>query len=257
MAYKTSTTNRDEWIICPRPAPQSKLRMFCFPYAGVGPSIYFPWQVHLPPEVELFVIQSPGREGRFREAPIQTMEIIVREISQAIAKYLDKPFVTFGHSLGALTSFETVRVLRREFGKCPSHFFVSGYRAPQLPDPNSPIHSLPDKLFVEELRFRYDGLPAVILEDQDMLDIFLPAIRADMTVSETYTYVPEIPFDFPLTAYGGIQDSIVNQESLNAWRQQTHGQFRLKMLPGDHFYLQNARTDLLQDVKTTFLGLLK
>jgi len=231
--------------------------MFCFPYAGVGPSIYFPWQVHLPPEVELFVIQSPGREGRFREASIQTMEIIVREISQAIAKYLDKPFVTFGHSLGALTSFETVRVLRRKFGKHPSHFYVSGFRAPQLPDPDPPIHSLPDKLFVEELRRRYDGLPAVIFEDQDLLDIFLPAIRADMTVSESYTYVPEIPFDFPVTAYGGIQDSIVDQESLNAWGQQTRGQFRLKMIPGDHFYLQNAREDLLQDMKATFLGLLK
>jgi medium-chain acyl-[acyl-carrier-protein] hydrolase len=78
-----------------------------------------------------------------------------------------------------------------------------------------------------------------------------------MTVSETYTYVPETPFDFPITAYGGIQDSVFDQESLNAWRQQTLGQFRLKMFPGDHFYLQNAQADLLQDVKMTILGLLK
>ncbi|WP_219723246.1 thioesterase II family protein [Fischerella thermalis] len=47
----------------------------------------------------------------------------------------------FGHGMGALVSFELVRLLRKQYNTLPVHLFVSAHHAPQIPDLDEPIHS--------------------------------------------------------------------------------------------------------------------
>jgi medium-chain acyl-[acyl-carrier-protein] hydrolase len=149
---------------------------------------------------------------------------------------MDKPFVFFGHSMGALISFELARQLRRDYGKQPIQLFVSGRRAPQLRDRDLPTNTLPESDFVAELR-RLNGTPAEVLENGELLQFMLPILRADFAINETYEYLPERPFSFPITACGGLHDDEVSRNDLEGWKEQTDASFVLRMFPGDHFFL--------------------
>jgi medium-chain acyl-[acyl-carrier-protein] hydrolase len=147
--------------------------------------------------------------------------------------------------MGALLSFELVRQLRRAYNLFPVCLFVSGRGAPQLPEPDRPIHALPDAGFVKEIR-RLNGTREKVLAHAELMQLLLPVLRADFALCETYTYSPEAPLDCPISAFGGLADPRVNRERLQAWCDQTRAAFSLSMLPGDHFFLHTASSLLLQ-----------
>jgi surfactin synthase thioesterase subunit len=129
----------------------------------------------------------PGRKDRLHEAPFTRLPPLVQALSGAIFPYLDKPFAFFGHSMGALIAFELVRHLRRQQRPTPVHLFVSGHGAPELDTPRSPIHQLPHHAFIEEL-CRLNGTPDEVFKNEELLELLLPALRADFAVCEEYVY---------------------------------------------------------------------
>jgi medium-chain acyl-[acyl-carrier-protein] hydrolase len=159
--------------------------------------------------------------------------------------YLDLPYAFFGHSMGALISFELARQLRRHHQVTPTHIFVSGRQAPQLPDTTPAIHHLPAPEFVARLR-RLNGTPDEVLHNAELMGLILPTLRADFAVCETYVYTPDAPFDCSISAFGGLQDDDVDRDALAAWQAQTRRSFTLRLFPGNHFFLLNSRALLLQ-----------
>lgn len=220
---------------------QTSLRLFCFPYAGGSSQIFRSWSNHLPTNIEVCPVELPGRGSRFREAAFTKLIPLVEAITQNIRPHLDdKPFAFFGHSMGALVSFEVARYLRRNYKLSPVHLFVSGRRAPQLPDLNPPIHALPEPEFLQKLR-HYNGTPEAVLQNAELLQLVLPIVRADFEAIETYIYVKEPPLDCPIATLGGLQDGSVSCYELEEWRNQTNNDFSLKMLPGAHFFIQSSQ----------------
>ncbi|HEX7318155.1 MAG TPA: alpha/beta fold hydrolase [Pyrinomonadaceae bacterium] len=242
-----SATPESLWLHRPKQNPRARLRMFCFPYAGGAAPIFRAWPEWLPPTVEVCPVQLPGRGARIAERPRTSVEAIVRELTPALLPCLDLPFVFFGHSMGAILAFEMTRRLWREYGMRPEHLFVSGRRAPQLAAPGPPTYGLPEPLFRAELR-RLNGTPREALEHPELMELMLPILRADFSVTQTYAYAPGPPLDCPITAFGGLQDGEVPRESIAAWREQTAAAFVLRMLPGDHFFLNTARQLLLPSI---------
>jgi medium-chain acyl-[acyl-carrier-protein] hydrolase len=171
------------------------------------------------------------------ERPFAQLSPLVEALAQALAPLLDKPFAFFGHSLGALISFELARQFRRQYGVHPVRLFVSAGRAPHIPHRGPPIHTLAEKEFLAELR-RLNGTPSEILDHEELMEIMLPLLRADFALYENYVYSTEPPLNCPISAFGGIQDHRVNESDLEAWRAQTTASFSLRMFPGDHFFLK-------------------
>lgn len=233
------------WVSFPAPRPQARLRLFCLPYGGGGTAAYFPWSRLLPPEVELCPIRLPGRENRLREAPYSQMEPLIAALAPSLTSLLDKPFTLFGHSMGAVVGFELLKRLEEQYGVKAVRFFASGRRAPHYPEQDPPMHHLPDSLLVAEVQKRYSGIPQVVLQDPDLLRLFLPTLRADMKLVETYQFSGG-RLACPITALGGIQDSMVSEAGLKAWEDLTRAGFRLQRFPGGHFYLQTQTQALLQ-----------
>jgi medium-chain acyl-[acyl-carrier-protein] hydrolase len=241
----TSSSSSVGWLTCPRPNPEARLRLFCFPYAGGGTMIYRRWPSLLPPNVEVCLIQLPGRETRFREPPYTAMEPLVRDLAAALLPSLDRPFTFFGHSMGALISFELTRFLRRQHGLNPVHLFVSGRGGPQFSGNHAQLHQLSDSELREELR-RLKGTPREVIDNEELMRMFLPGLRADFTLVETYAYMPEPALDCPISAFGGLEDDVWPRERLEGWCEQTRASFRLRMLPGNHFFLNTAQPILLE-----------
>jgi medium-chain acyl-[acyl-carrier-protein] hydrolase len=241
----TSRNATSDWVTFPQPVPQAQLRLFCFPYAGGNSLIYRKWPTGLPATVELCALQLPGHGNRLREVPFDRLMALVSALATELCPYLDKPFAFFGHSMGALISFELARLLRREYGKEPAHLFVSGHRGPQLRSGEPRTFDLPREEFIEKLR-RLNGTPREVLEHPELINLMTPVLRADFAVSETYEYLDEKPLDCHLTAFGGVGDIEVTRKHLEAWRSQTRATFSLRMFPGDHFFLNTAQPALLQ-----------
>lgn len=234
----------DPWIAYHRPNPQARLLLFCFAYAGGGASVFRLWQEQLPPTIEVRAIQLPGRETRLRERPFTEITPLVQALARVVASE-GRPCAFFGHSMGALVSFEVARHLRREGVALPHHLFVSGRRAPQVADRLAPISPLADGPFLAALR-RYNGTPEAVLQNAEAMSLFLPILRADFALCERYAYRPEPPLDCPITAFGGVEDETVPPIDLAAWRLQTRATFAQHLLPGDHFFLNRYREPLLE-----------
>lgn len=240
---KLSTAN--PWILRFAPNPDARLRLICFPYAGGGGSIFRRWLEELPPTIDVLAIQPPGRESRLSETPITHLRDIAYMSYLALLPYLDLPLVLFGHSMGALLSFEVARYLCASRVPDPLALIVSGRSAPHIPEDDLLVDQLSDRQLVEELR-RLNGTPEVVLQDNELLQLLLPSLRADFKICESYRHIHGTPLTCPIIAMGGVQDFKVNQESLGSWQTHTRGRFVVRMLPGDHFFLQQNRKQFLQ-----------
>jgi medium-chain acyl-[acyl-carrier-protein] hydrolase len=236
-------------LVCHDPRPDATVRMFAFPYAGGSAQIYRTWPARLPQTVELFCLQLPGRGAQLWARPFDRLMPLVQAVADAIRPLLDRPFVFFGHSMGALIGFELVRELRRRTAPLPQHLFVAGCVAPQRPSPFRTMH-LSDEDFLAELR-RINGIPDEAWESPELLKLVLPAVRADCALTETYVYTSESRLPTAITALGGIADPLVGRADLDGWHAHTSEAFSLRMLHGDHFFVQSASISVLEILART------
>ncbi len=224
------------WLGGPPPSPDARVRLFCFPFAGGGASAFQGWVGKLPEGVELCRIQLPGRENRFIDPAIDDGSVLIPTLAAELRPFLDVPFAFFGHSMGSMISFELIRLLARENGPQPLHFFPSGHRGPHMRLRRRLWADLPKPELIAELQ-EIDGIPHELLEHDELLELLLPTVRADLKLYENYKYEPGDPLSCPITAFGGDRDELVNEEELQGWSEHTSAASEYHMLPGGHFYL--------------------
>ncbi|MGH9280037.1 MAG: non-ribosomal peptide synthetase [Acidimicrobiales bacterium] len=224
------------------------MRLFCFPPAGGSASYFDTWLDEIPEWIVVSPVQLPGRGDRANEALLARVEQLVDLLADELLPRLDQPFVLFGHSMGALIAYEVARTLRAWGAPEPRAVYVSGFRAPHLPGRGSPIYSLPDDVFIEELAHLVNGSKN-LLDDTELRQLFLPLLRADVELCESYQHVPDEPLSCALRVFGGRNDGSVGREELAGWRRHTRGPFRLEMFPGDHSFPVTARGGVLRALR--------
>jgi medium-chain acyl-[acyl-carrier-protein] hydrolase len=238
-----------ERLAAPVSRPDALVRLFCLPHAGGGTAAYVALARLLPGTIDVRLVRLPGRETRLQERPHRRVAPCVADAVAAIEPLLDRPFALFGHSLGAVLAFELARRLEEERCPQPVHLFVSGRRAPHLPDPEPPLSQLPDEGFVAELRRRYDGIPQTVADTPELLELFLPILRADCEVLDTYAYVERGPLPVPISAFAGAADRRVATAELEGWGRHTSRVFRARVMPGAHFYFQGTEEALAAELE--------
>src|SRR5579863_6861265 len=101
------------------------LRLFCLPYAGGDTYGFRSWQRHFPPYIDLCLVHLPGRGKRIDERMFTRLIPLVETIADIITHEPQLPYALFGHSMGALISFELARELRRRGFAAPRRLFLS------------------------------------------------------------------------------------------------------------------------------------
>jgi surfactin synthase thioesterase subunit len=217
-------------------------RVFCFPYAGGGASTYRTWAEPAaagPARLEIWPVQLPGRENRLREPAVRDMADLMPALFDALAPHLaDLPYACYGHSLGADIAFEFSRRAVRAGLPAPVRLFVAAHRPPHLPDPKPPAHALPEPAFLSRLT-EYGDLPDALRHNRELLDLVLPSLRADFALFENYRLPEAQPAPCPITAFAGEADRSVTPAALRAWSDLTSAGFRLRSVPGGHFFLRD------------------
>jgi medium-chain acyl-[acyl-carrier-protein] hydrolase len=108
---------------------------------------------------------------------------------------------------------------------------------------------LPEAEFIEALQTRYGGIPAVIYQDREVLNLFMAAMRADFTAYEQHRLEDEAPLPVPITAFAGAEDTAVTAASMEEWAMHTDAEFELKLLPGGHFFPPFSIAALIETIR--------
>ena len=243
------------WLPTLREASSAKLRLYCFHHAGGGPSVYREWSAQLRGDVEVVPVLLPGRGLRFDEQPYTRMAPLVEGVLAALRPTLDRPFAFFGHSMGALVAFEVTVAMEGSGGATPEHLFVSGRRSPDELHRGEPIHALPEDAFLTEMQRLYGGVPEAVRNEPELLALFLPALRADVEVFETYAPLTDRKVTCPLRVYGGTDDRRPKPETLPGWQRVAERPISVQTFPGDHFYLNTQSGPLLADLAAHWAAL--
>ncbi|KRV49611.1 S-acyl fatty acid synthase thioesterase [Wenjunlia vitaminophila] len=213
----------------------NSLTLYCLAHAGGSAIPYTRWNRFLPAGVRVEPLELPGHGARLREPLLEQVEPIVADLLRTVGPRRGAPFALFGHSFGAVLAFELTRRLVR-LGTPPAALLVAGRNGPTQPLAHRPIHNLDDEAFVAAL-IRFGGMPQALLEQPELLRIYLPVLRVDLRLAETHPRPPGPPFDVPVTAFGGRRDVLADPEGLLTWERETTGEFELALLPGGHFFL--------------------
>ncbi|MDT3395983.1 alpha/beta fold hydrolase [Streptomyces sp. B1866] len=237
------------WLTDADRAAPAAARLLCLPYAGGGASAYRGWQAAAPRGLRVCPLEPPGRGRRLLEAPFTRLAPLVRSLTEDLAGVLDRPYALFGHSMGALIAFELARALRQRGLPPPVRLFVSGSAAPEVPRHRPGLRHATGAQIREELR-SLGGTPPELLANDELMDLVLPALRADFSLLETYEYRVRPPLPVPITVFGGRSDPSVRLPQLYPWRGHGAAGTRLLMLPGDHFFLHTATAAVWREIRT-------
>lgn len=251
---ETLAARPDRWVVRP-PVRQNSdqalltgplLRLVCVPYAGGGASVYQPWGRALLPAVEPWALRLPGHDARMAEPLATDLVSVASDAAAALVALGPGPYALFGHSLGAFLAFEIARALRDRWDTDPTFLAVGGRNAPHIGTSGATMSHLPDDEYLDLLDRRFGAIPQVIRDDAQMRALYLPILRADVSMLETYAYRPGKPLSCPILALGGEDDPETSVGSLAAWGAHTTAGCTTVMLPGGHFFLETQREQLLQ-----------
>ncbi|MQY09714.1 thioesterase II family protein [Actinomadura macrotermitis] len=233
----TGPTESDTWIRRFHPVPEAAVRLVCFPHAGGSATYYFPVSTalsrsaDLAQKVEVLAVQYPGRQDRRHETPFTDLGLLADAVHEALLPWQDDRLVFFGHSMGASLAFEVARRMDRP----PVALVASGRRAPSTPRDES-VHRRDEAGVIAELK-RLSGTDPSLLQDDELLRLFLPAIRADYQAIETYRCPAGTTVPCPVTVFVGDSDPHVTMDEARAWAGHTTGGFGMEVFEGGHFYL--------------------
>lgn len=235
------------------PGEKDQFRLFCFPYAGGGASIFSKWQKGVDQKVSFYPVQLPGRESRLQDEPYKNLDLLVEDFVEFLEPYLTKSFAFFGHSMGALISYEVAKKLEEKTPFKPEHLFVSARTAPHVDKSETRRYQLSNAEFIQELE-RLNGTKKEVLKNRELIEILLPSIRADFELFETYKYTPGSLLSSPITVFGGMKDKEVDHSKLSNWQELSKSnEFHIHMFEGEHFFLHQEMEAITNIISQTLL----
>jgi surfactin synthase thioesterase subunit len=207
--------------------------VLCFPPAGGGASLFHAWLQYLPDDVELYLMQPPGREDRFGEPPSWDAYQAIDRTAEALDRHGTRLGVVFGHSLGALLAVHFMARHADTFGDAR---LVLSSAAPPGPGPAPEVD---EALAVACIRATASGAHALASLPADMRAELELRWQADLRVQVSLG-MPRCPPRDAVAVWAG-EDDVVGSDELHAWtRILAVREFR--RWPGSHEYPFSAST---------------
>ena len=205
------------------------------------------WDAATPEGVEVCPLELPGHGTRRGEGCATSMSSLVAAMAEEMEALLDVPFAVFGYSMGGLVGFELVRMLRCKYGREPAALLVAAQNAPSVPLERPTSRRSTDEEMSAAL-YRSGGMSHEALANARFMRAFLPVLRADYTLVDTYVYKSKRPLRCPIHLYTGAEDALVSERGQAGWRRETSGDFTVHRFPGGHYFLRDDEGRFLASV---------
>lgn len=210
------------------------MNIFFFPFAGGNKHAYRPITQQLQSSSNPILLELPGRGMRMKEPLLTQFDEMVNDLYAIVKTQLHAPYVFFGHSMGATLAFCVLRKIIENNQPKPKSLIVTGRGGPQHPTETS-LHTQSTPALIESLR-AFQGAPNEVLDNEEMMEFFLPILRADFEGIENYTYSPGASLDVPVVALYGSKEAI-SKEAMELWRKESNAQVIIREMQGGHFFI--------------------
>lgn len=238
------------WIISGQKTQiSSSGRLIIFPFSGGTAEYYSDWKVS--DEVATVPLQLPGRSFRKHEPPIENIHTLLEELFPLILSIQDLPFVFYGHSLGALICLNLSKLLTSKGHPTPNALFFSGIHSPKISLNHPKLSELGDLSLIEELK-KIGGTPDELINNTELMKCFLPTIRGDIKLGESYRYVDNCPLNCPITVFNGKEDHLIDPPTTVDWVHETRKKCTLDFLNGGHFFHTEQKQYILSKIGQSF-----
>ncbi len=230
----------------------SKIKLFCVPYAGSSAMVYSRWKKGLAEFIELHEIELPGRGKRFSDPFCNSIEEVVDDI---ISKIKDEiadgcQYAFFGHSMGTLIVYELTNRIKELYNSTPVHVFFSGRNSPDKRVEDKVVHTLPDDEFKNELN-KFGGIPEKVFENNELANIFIPILRADYKLIDTYNYNDvKKRLQSNITVLYGTNDAYIKYD-IGSWENFTTKQSKIIQFQGGHFFISDYMNEVIEIINNT------
>lgn len=197
-------------------------------------------------DVDICLVQLPGRENRLREPHYGSYEQLASDLAEGLLPYLDRPFGLFGHCGGALPAFATALHLMRSGLPTPAHFFVSSLVPPHEGPYGRFLRMSDDELAVEltKLIRAMGGTP-----HPELIEMNLGVLRADLAATRAYRIREPVLLPFAVHAIGWSADKEVSPTLMTGWREYAKpDQFHSMVIPGEHYTFLDPPEELLEEL---------
>lgn len=236
----TTTPSAKPRRLLRRPSPDAEARLFCFPYSGVGASMFHRWPRSID-GIEVCLIQLPGRENRIRDPHHGTYEQLAQDLVEFLPPYLDKPYGIFGHCGGAIAAVELANQIEDAGLPMPRRIFPSAQVAAH-DGPYGRFLGLNREELEEELTKLIVHLggtptPSLVSMGAELLD-------RDLDANRVYRVAGPRKLSCGVTAIGWAQDVEIPVELMGGWAE-TSSDFRSVVLDGGHYDFLKAPQQLL------------
>lgn len=225
------------------------LRLFVLHHAGGSHLSYRRWPAELPDTWDVRLLDAPGH-GLLLDLPqITDAGRLADFLLRSIEPELTCPYALFGHSMGALVTYEITRRAVDRGLPLPVWVGVSARSAPQSAKPRERYHELPDA----ELRMRLKllgGTPDGVFDDPDLWALFAPVIRGDLRLVENWRPAGDTAaLPVALSAYAGGKDHSASPPWMAGWEEHSEHFLGLRVFDGGHFYFQDDPGPLLRQIE--------
>ncbi|WP_338674381.1 alpha/beta fold hydrolase [Streptomyces sp. SCSIO 30461] len=230
-----------EWVRVFHPVPAAERHLVCFPHAGGSASYYYALSAALRaagPDVQVSVVQYPGRADRLADAPLTSMDALADGIHEALQPLLGRRSYFFGHSMGAVTAFEVALRAERAMGRGPERLIASACVAPSRRVDMGLRHQ--DDAGVLAGIMGLGGTQDVLNDHPELAELILPAIRADLEMIEPYRAGTDVKLDCPVSVFAPDSDPRVPLADSAAWTEHTTAAADVHVFQGGHFYFNDV-----------------
>ncbi len=214
--------------------PQS-ITLFCLPYAGGNSYVYKKFAEYHSNGVTIAAIDLPGHGKYFRKAPLTNIHDMAEYVFHEIHENLHKPYAIYGHSMGTLIGYVLTQKISQEHLPLPRHLFLSGRQGPAVRSKEENWHLLPKDIFLKKV-MAYGGIPEQVAAEEELMDFFIPILKADFQAVSDYKHEQAQPLHVPVTVLIGQDDNITYAEALQ-WQDVTTQKIAVKQFPGNHFFI--------------------
>ncbi|EJV87808.1 thioesterase II family protein [Bacillus cereus] len=228
--------------------------LFCLPYAGGSKSIYRNWKKHLKDSITLFPIELKGHGTRYAESFYENIEEAIEDVYTLIKDKIDmENYAILGHSMGSLLAYELYYKIDQMNKKKPKHIFFLGHGAPNIKKQYEISHLLPDDKFIEKI-MALGGTPEEVINNQELLSIFVPILKNDFKLLDSYKYIDKKQkINCDISIMYGDNDTIALPE-IHEWSRHTNKEFNIYKFHGTHFFINEHVESITNIINTKLLS---
>jgi acyl transferase domain-containing protein/surfactin synthase thioesterase subunit len=245
IAKKLSAADR--WFTKPKPNPEAKHQLFLIHDAGGNKNVFDSWHDRIKPDIEIIIVQLPGRNDRSEEPAFRSVNALLEELVPLMNDEIKKPFSIYGHSMGGLLAFEIARELQHSYGKFAQKLIVSGTPGLRNYDNKFVNYIVDNDLSERDVHTLMPKFQRYDFEDPTVRKM-IQVLMNDMKLIHSYKYTSKPLLESDIIAFHAINDVRVRLNDVEKWESETRNEFKLIEVPGSHnfvYYESDALTRLI------------